>query len=213
VNGEIVRTLGSKIRPGEDRVEVDGMSIHTARPRWVLVHKPPGFVTTRTDPQGRPTIYGLLSEDAGELRYVGRLDKPTEGLLLLTNEGDVVHRLTHPSYQVEREYHAWVKGVPKRDTLERLLRGVELEDGPARVSVARVVRPEKGGALLALVLHEGRKREVRRLLEAVGHPVTRLVRVRFGPIRLGDLPAGQYRELTHGEIRALRAAVHLETKP
>jgi 23S rRNA pseudouridine2605 synthase len=211
VNGDIVRVLGSKVLPGRDRVEVDGEAVEKARIRWVLVHKPPGLVTTRSDPQGRPTVYGLLPEEHGELRYVGRLDQPTEGLLLLTNSGDVLHRLTHPSYEVEREYHAWVKGAPAPDTLERLRAGVELDDGPARASRVRVLRRQGKTAILTLVLQEGRKREVRRLLEAVGHPVTRLVRVRFGPVRLGDLPAGQWRELNPEEIRRLRAAVGFET--
>jgi 23S rRNA pseudouridine2605 synthase len=211
VNGNVVLTLGSKILPEEDRVEVDGRLVGEARVRWILVHKPPGVVTTRSDPQGRPTVYGLLPKDLGELRYVGRLDQPTEGLLLLTNEGELVHRLTHPSYEVEREYEAWVKGVPKGDTLRRLQEGVELEDGPARATKVRVIRPVKGGTLLTLVLKEGRKREVRRLLSAVGHPVTRLSRVRFGPVRLGTLPAGEWRDLTDKELRALRAAVGLET--
>jgi len=211
VNGEVVLTLGSKILPGEDRVEVDGKTVGGTRARWVLFHKPPGVVTTRSDPQGRPTVYGLLPEDMGELRYVGRLDLPTEGLLLLTNEGDILHRLTHPSYEVEREYQGWVKGVPTGDTLRRLQEGVELEDGPARATRVKVLRPVRGGVVLALVLQEGRKREVRRLLEAVGHPVTRLLRVRFGPVRLGELPSGEWRELTEQEIRALKATVRLET--
>ena len=142
---------------------------------------------------------------------MGRLDQPTEGLLLLTNSGDVLHRLTHPSYEVEREYHAWVKGVPKGDTLDRLRSGVELEDGPARATRVRVLRPLGREALLALVLQEGRKREVRRLLEAVGHPVIRLQRVRFGPVRLGELPAGEWRELSTDEVRSLRAIVGFET--
>ena len=211
VNGDVTLALASKVVPGEDRVEVDGRLVTASKAKWVLVHKPPGEVTTRSDPQGRPTVYGLLPREMGELRYVGRLDQPTEGLLLLTNEGDLLHRLTHPKFQVEREYEAWVKGVPAGRTLRRLQEGVELEDGPARATRVRVVRPVRGGALVALVLQEGRKREVRRLLEAVGHPVTRLARVRFGPIRLGELPAGEWRELTNKEIRALEAAVQSET--
>lgn len=211
VNDEVVLTLGTRVSP-EDRVKVDGRLVGEAEARWVLFHKPPGVLTTRSDPQGRRTVYGLLPAELSELRYVGRLDQPTEGLLLLTNEGDLLHRLTHPSYEVEREYEAWVKGVPKGDTLLRLEQGVELEDGPARATKAKVLGPVKGGARVALVLQEGRKREVRRLFEAVGHPVTRLVRVRFGPVRLGELPAGHWRDLTTKEIRSLRATVRMETK-
>jgi 23S rRNA pseudouridine2605 synthase len=211
VNGETVLTLGTKVL-AKDRVELDGRVVGEAAPRWILFHKPPGVVTTRTDPQGRPTVYGLLPADMAELRYVGRLDQPTEGLLLLTNEGEILHRLTHPSYQIEREYEAWVKGVPNRDTLLKLQQGVELGDGPARATKVKIIGPIKGGARVALVLQEGRKREVRRLLEAVGHPVLRLMRVRFGPVRLGSLPAGQWRQLTNQEIRSLEAAVRLETK-
>jgi 23S rRNA pseudouridine2605 synthase len=212
VNGKTVLTLGTKMVPGEDRVELDGKAVGESITRWVLFHKPPGVVTTRTDPQGRPTVFNLLPQDMAGLRYVGRLDQPTEGLLLLTNEGDLLHRLTHPSFEVEREYHAWVKGVPKKDTLSQLTTGIELEDGPARAAKAEVVRTVRWGAIVALVLQEGRKREVRRLLEAVNHPVMRLVRVRFGPIRLGNLPAGEWRDLTDPEIRSLRATVHSEKK-
>lgn len=212
VNGNVVLTLGSKVLPGRDVVEVDGEPVLKAETRWILYHKPPGIVTTRTDPQGRPTVYGQLPEELRELRYVGRLDQPTEGLLLLTNAGDVLHRLTHPSYQIEREYQAWVKGIPKELTTQRLTEGVTLEDGPARATRAKVLKTQGKTALLVLVLQEGRKREVRRLLEAVGHPVTRLTRVRFGPVRLGDLPAGAWRDLKVEEILALERAVGSERK-
>jgi pseudouridine synthase len=143
---------------------------------------------------------------------VGRLDGDTEGLLLLTSEGDLVHRLTHPSFEVEREYQAWVRGVPGAGTLRRLRQGVELEDGPARAAPVRVLDRTEEGATLSLVLREGRKREVRRLLEAVGHPVLRLRRVRFGPIRLGELEVGKWRELNPNEIRALREAARREER-
>lgn len=206
VNGRVVRTLGSRVRPGRDRVEADGAPVEEARPRWILFHKPPGVLTTRTDPQGRTTVYDLLPKGARELRYVGRLDQDTEGLLLLTNEGDVLHGLTHPSGEVEREYEVWVKRVPDAGALGRLEEGVELEDGPARAHRVRVLRKTREGAVLSLVLLEGRKREVRRLLEAVQCPVLRLRRVRFGPVRLGALEAGAWRELNTDEIRALRDA-------
>jgi 23S rRNA pseudouridine2605 synthase len=204
VNGQVVRTLGSKVRPGRDRVELDGVGVEEVPTRWALFHKPSGCLTTRADPSRRPTVYGLLPAELRDLRYVGRLDLDTEGLLLLTNDGDILHRLTHPSGGVEREYQAWVRGLPEDATLRRLQEGVDLEDGPARASQVRVLRRRRGNAVLSLVLTEGRKREVRRLLEAVGHPVARLRRIRFGPVRLGRLPVGAWRELTTTEIRALR---------
>ncbi len=210
VNGEVVRTLGSKVVPERDRVELDGQEVRVARTRWVLLHKPPDHLTTRADARGRRTVYDLLPRRLHGLRYVGRLDQDTEGLLLFTNEGDLLHGLTHPSGEVDREYEAWVDGTPSAETLGALEGGVELEDGPARAVRARVSRKTRGGAVVELVLREGRKREVRRLLEAVGHTVQRLKRVRFGPICLGDLKAGQWRELTPEEIRALRDEVPSE---
>jgi 23S rRNA pseudouridine2605 synthase len=210
VNGEVVVTLGSKVVPGVDRVELDGKLIVESEVRWIVFHKPAGALTTRTDPQGRRTVYELLPADMGELRYVGRLDQDTEGLLLLTNEGDLLNRLTHPSGEVEREYQAWVKGTPSEAVLKRLQAGVELEDGPARAARARLLRGTRDGTVLALVLTEGRKREVRRMLEAVDHPVRRLLRVRFGPVRLGALEAGAWRELTNDEIQALRKGLPVE---
>jgi 23S rRNA pseudouridine2605 synthase len=210
VNGQVVRTLGSKIVPGKDRVELDGNPVEEAALRWVLLYKPSGAVTTRKDPQGRPTVYGLLPKELRDLRYVGRLDQTTEGLLLLTNEGGTLHRLTHPSYEVEREYEAWLHGAPRWKDLQRLESGVQLEDGEARATAVRVLSKTRGGTVISLVLREGRKREVRRMLEAVGFPVLRLRRVRFGPIRLGTLEAGAWRELEANEIRALRRAVRME---
>jgi 23S rRNA pseudouridine2605 synthase len=205
VNGRAAMTPGIRVDPDRDRVEVDGRPVRLRAPRWILLNKPRGVLTTRRDVRGRPTVYGLLPPGARGLRYVGRLDRDTEGLLLFTNEGDVAHRLLHPSSEVDREYRARVRGVPGPETLARLRKGVDLEDGPARARVAEVLRAVgKGDAVVTLVLREGRKREVRRLLDAVGHPVRRLRRVRFGSLPLGSLGAGQWRELTKEEVQALR---------
>lgn len=206
VNGVEVTELGAKVVPGRDRVEVDGALVEAATPpRWVAFHKPPGTLTTRSDPHGGDTIYDVLPAELRGLRYVGRLDKDTEGLLVLSNQGDAIHELLHPSRAVEREYRAWVVGVPSADTLRALRTGVVLGDGPARAKRASLVGADGPLGVVALVLTEGRKREVRRLLQAVGHPVERLVRVRFGTLELGDLPRGAWRPLTDEETRRLLA--------
>lgn len=207
VNGKVVTTPGARIRPDEDRVEVDGREVEQAPFRWVLLHKPAGTITTADDPRGRRTVFDVLPEELHGLSYVGRLDRDTEGLLLLSNEGDAVHRMLHPGFEVEREYHAGVYGVPDDAALGRLRRGVELEDGPAAASDSELLRTEQDGGVVRLVLTEGRKREVRRMLYAVGHPVRWLRRVRFGPVELGDLPPGEWRELSDGEVRAIRERV------
>jgi pseudouridine synthase len=203
VNGGVVTELGTRVVPDRDEVEVDGRPVVLPEVRWIALNKPSGFLCTRKDTHGGATVYHILPEEMSGLRYVGRLDRDTEGLLLLTNEGDASHALLHPSREVEREYAAWVEGVPTSATLARLMRGVELDDGPALAKRAALVERTAGGARLSLVMIEGRKREVRRLLEAVGHPVVRLVRMRFGPIELGDLPSGSWRELSEEERRLL----------
>ena len=206
VNGEPATVLGTRVRPDVDEVRVDGVVVRSEPPRWAMLNKPPAIVTTRRDPQGRRTVYDLLPESLHGLTYVGRLDRETVGLLLFTNDGDHAHALLHPSRAVEREYRAWVRGEPSRAALARLRQGVELEDGPAHAVRTRILHRESDRTLLELVLTEGRNREVRRLCRAVGHPVQRLERVRFGPVRLGDLARGAWRQLSDGEVKALRQA-------
>lgn len=211
VNGEVVIEMGVKVSNG-DLVEVDGREVTPEAPAWVLLHKPAGYVTTREDPHGRPTVYDLLPEEHRTLFHVGRLDLDSEGLLLLTNEGGVANRLMHPRHEIDRVYVVDVVGRLEESVLAALLEGVELDDGPARAHAAEVVQraPATGGAgaephtRVRVTMREGRKREVRRLFDALGHPVRRLVRERLGPISLGALPPGEWRELRPAEVAALR---------
>ena len=199
VNGEVA-ILGRRVDPENDRIEVDGLRV-PVRPGLVtyLLNKPRGVVSTASDPQGRPTVVGLVPAEP-RIFPVGRLDTDTEGLLLLTNDGDLAHRLTHPSFGVEKEYLAQVDGSPTPAELRRLRQGIELEDGMTAPAKASLTAP---GAV-RLVIHEGRNRQVRRMLEAVGHPVIALERVRFGPLWLGGLEEGRHRRLTAPEVEKLR---------
>lgn len=206
INGKRVTALGARIVPGRDTVSVDGRVVRPAPRRWVVFHKPAGALCTRSDPHGGETVYDLLPEWAGGLRYVGRLDRDTSGLLLLTNDGDLAARLAHPSGRVEREYLAGVAGRVTAAALRRLRRGVELEDGPARPKRVRRVELGEDEWGVRLVLTEGRKREVRRMLKAVGHPVRTLVRTRFGPFRLGALKPGNWRPAHPSEVEAAKSA-------
>lgn len=211
VDGEHVETPGTKVDPEESVVEVDGRRVELSPTRWIALHKPPGMLTTRRDPAGRPTVYDALPEGPlQELFHVGRLDYMSEGLLLLTNEGDVAHRLLHPSWEVEKRYEAGVAEPVPRDLPERLLAGVELDDGPARADAASLL-PSTGGdtRILLVSLHEGRTREIRRMLDAVGVTVHFLRRLAFGPVELGELPAGEWRDLEDPEIGELRRVVDL----
>ena len=207
VNGVVVTELGSHADPARDAVEVDGRVLPEAAPkRYVLLHKPPGFLTTREDPRGRPCVFDLVPEVGVRLHAVGRLDFDAEGLLLLTNDGALTYRLTHPRHGVRRVYHALVEGNLGPAALETLQRGVVLEDGPARVEqVRRLSRADGGLHWIELTLTEGRYREVKRLCRAVGLVVRRLRRVAFGSLALGDLPSGQWRDLTAAETKRLAA--------
>ena len=210
VNGQAVSTPGSKVDPERDCIAVDGRQITLPRTHmYLLLNKPAGYLSTVRDPQGRPTVMQLVRAPR-RVYPVGRLDMDSEGLLLLTNDGDLTQRLTHPSYEHEKEYHVWVEGQPTTRTLERLTEGVELEDGFSWPAEITALRKEAGGTWLRFVIHEGRKRQLRRMCEAVGHPVRRLIRVRVGPLSLGDLPPGQYRPLTAQEQALLRRAAGLQ---
>lgn len=208
VDGETV-TLGAKADPTRQVITVDGERVAT-NPELVhlLLNKPLGVVTTVRDPQGRPTVMDLVPTNP-RVYPVGRLDQDTEGLLLLTNDGELANRLAHPSYEVEKTYVCQVRGQLRRRAVRNLLEGVELEDGPARARSVRELGSAADRTLVEVVLTEGRKREVRRMLAAVGLTVERLARVKLGPLPLGDIAPGKYRPLTGAEVRALYKAVGL----
>ena len=199
VNGEPGR-LNTFVEAG-DTVEVDGRPVRPHALAWVLLHKPAGVVTTARDPRGRPTVVGLVGHPA-RVVPVGRLDADTTGALLLTNDGPLAHRLAHPRYGVEKVYEVEVEGRPSDEALRRLAEGVELEDGRTAPSRARRLGPSR----LELALHEGRKHQVKRMCEAVGHPVRRLHRSRYAGLGLAGLAPGEWRELGDQEVAALRAA-------
>jgi 23S rRNA pseudouridine2605 synthase len=200
VNGTVVTELGTRVHPDRDDVCVDGSRVRPAAVQWYALHKPRGYLTTRSDPEGRPTLYQLLPERMHALFYVGRLDYDSEGLVLLTNDGDTAHRMLHPSFGVERVYEADLDRKAEAGLAQRLMAGVELEDGPARAERAEQTAPKK----VQVTLTEGRRREVRRMFTAVGHDVLRLRRLRYGPVELGDLEEGAWRPLTVAELKALR---------
>jgi 23S rRNA pseudouridine2605 synthase len=214
VDGTVVTEPGTRVVPGDQVVRVDGQRVDLAAVRWIALYKPPGYLTTRKDDRGRPTVYSLLPDGCEDLFYVGRLDRLTEGLLVFTNDGDAAHRLLHPSYRLPRRYRVEVEGEAGAAEVQRLEKGVVLEDGVARAEDVQVSgrSPRSAGAAntqLVLTLREGRKREVRRLMEALDLPVRRLIREAFGPVKLGALKPKMWRDLTAGEVRALRSAAGL----
>ncbi|AYY13226.1 rRNA pseudouridine synthase [Actinobacteria bacterium YIM 96077] len=205
VDGETVHVMGTRVDPARSVIKVDGLRVTTAESGrvYLALNKPRGVVSAMSDPHGRPTLAEYVQDREERLFHVGRLDADTEGLLLLTNDGELAHRLTHPSYGVSKTYVAEVPGPVRPDVGRRLRAGVELDDGEASVDSFRVRERFGSRAMVEVVLHEGRKHIVRRLLEAVGHPVRRLVRTHVGPVALGELPPGQTRELTLQETGRL----------
>jgi pseudouridine synthase len=207
VNGTTVRTMGTKADPAVDDIRVDGRRIKSAeKRRYILLNKPAGYVSTRADPQRRPTVLDLM-HGVGEYIYpVGRLDYDTEGLLLLTNDGDLAATLMHPRHGVERTYEAHVIGTPDTAAVERLRNGIPLDGRRTRPADVTILARGRGGhhAVLVITIREGRNRQVRRMCEAVGHPVRTLVRTRIGPLQDRRLRLGRWRELTPQEVRALK---------
>jgi 23S rRNA pseudouridine2605 synthase len=214
VNGRTVTELGTKADPAADEIKVDGRRIKTGqRRRYILLYKPRGYITSRSDPEGRPTVMDLMRGVKEYIYPVGRLDYDSEGLLLLTNDGELAVRLTHPRHEVEKVYEARVRGVPDERTLERLERGVPIDGRRTAPAKIRASEPfARGGGeqtIVEISIHEGRQRQVRKMFEAVGHPVVRLKRVRIGPIEDPEIPAGHWRELTPQEVAKLRRATRL----
>jgi 23S rRNA pseudouridine2605 synthase len=210
VNGQVVTEMGVKVDPGQDVIKVDGRPVKAAAATLtVMLHKPYGYVCTTRDPQGRRVVTELLRGLAGRLYPVGRLDYDATGLLLLTNDGELAFRLTHPSYQVPRTYRVTVAGEVSRETLRRLRDGVDL-DGRTVYSEVMVAKREAEKTVLEVTVQEGRYHLIKRLMEQVGHPVLKLKRIGFGPLTLERLPRGTFRELTFRELAALKAGVGLK---
>jgi len=230
VNGMVVKEMGVRADPSKDNITVDGrpLAISPGEPKpgelvYLVLNKPRGVVSTAKDTHGRPTVLDLISRTEGEPKRagrpvpspaariypVGRLDADTTGLLLLTNDGDLTFRLTHPRFGVEKEYRAVVRGRPPEHALQKLREGIEIEGERTAPAVVDWLGAREGSTLLRVVIHEGRKRQVRLMLAAVGHPVVDLQRVRFGPLTLGDLEPGKWRALALHEVHALRKAVKL----
>jgi pseudouridine synthase len=205
VNGKIVETLGFKADPSRDHIKVDGKRLAPFEPKVILLlNKPRGYLSTVKDPKGRPTIMDLLKSVKWRVYPVGRLDFDAEGLLLLTNDGDLAHLFSHPRFSIPKTYLVKVAGVPEEKKLNRLGRGVMLEDGEAKAVSCSLIRQREKNSWVRVVVTEGRNHLVKRMFSVIGHTVLKLKRIEYGPIRLGDLPFGQFRYLTPEEMEKIK---------
>ncbi|MDA8235564.1 MAG: pseudouridine synthase [Clostridia bacterium] len=205
VNGKVVTQLGTKINPVKDKVEVAGKKLAAREEKvYLLLYKPVGYLSSVKDPKKRRTVMDLIKDVNERVYPVGRLDHDTEGLLLLTNDGELTYALTHPKHEVDKTYLAWVEGIPSAQKLEELRQGVNLEDGPTAPARVKLLDKQQDHALLEIVIHEGRNRQVRRMCEHIGHPVTALHRSRLGFLTLEGLGKGKYRYLAGKEIKQLK---------
>ena len=205
VNGQVVRELGTKIEPGSDRVSVDDQALKPKRKLYLALNKPRGYICSRLDPEGRPTLTALLPAEWNHLNSVGRLDFGSEGLIFLTNDGDFSLRLTHPRYGVKKKYRVSVEGDVTREMVANIIRGIEDAGETLKADHVRVLSRQLSHTLMELELAEGKNREVRRLFESQGLVVSRLQRTQIGPIKLAELPVGRWRTLTETEIKSLLA--------
>jgi 23S rRNA pseudouridine2605 synthase len=214
VNGRVVTEMGTKVDPARDEVSVDGRAVRPEEQVHLVLHKPRGYVTTAHDPEGRPTVLDLVSSGGARLFPVGRLDFATDGVLVLTNDGELAHALMHPSRGVPKTYHAKLQGAVPPTALDRLRRGVRLDDGevthPADV---RLLESQSKHTWLELTIKEGRNRQIHRMGDAIGHPVVKLTRVRYGTLTVEDLAPGKWRPLRRQELEALRALAGIGHAP
>lgn len=206
VNGKVVTELGTKIEPRRDRVAVDGKMLKAEKYVYILLNKPKGVVTTLEDPRGRKTVADIVAKIPERIYPVGRLDYNTEGLLIMTNDGDITHALTHPSHEIAKTYLAKVEGFPPEEKLDKLRVGVRLEDGvtaPAKINIVDIDR-EKELTTLEIIIYEGKNRQIRRMCETIGHPVKNLKRIQYAFLTLEGLRRGQYRQLLAREVEELK---------
>ncbi|MGF9904977.1 pseudouridine synthase [Brevibacillus fortis] len=206
VNGQVVREQGIKVDPLKDKIVVNGQQVKLEQHVYLLLYKPTGVITSVTDPRGRRVVIDLLKGIKERVYPVGRLDYDTSGLLLLTNDGELANRLAHPSYEIDKVYRAWVKGIPSQDKVRKLATGIRLEDGMTSPGQSKLLKTESSSqkALVELTIHEGRNRQVRRMCEAIGHPVLTLERIRLGFLTLDGLKPGEFRKLTQEEVESLK---------
>ncbi|MCX7872712.1 MAG: rRNA pseudouridine synthase [Verrucomicrobiae bacterium] len=207
VNGEVCSVLGTKIDPEKDEVAVDGLEVKPKKKVYIALHKPPGYICTRKDPEERKTIYYLLPHEWNNLYTVGRLDRASEGLIFLTNDGDFCLKLTHPRYGIAKTYIVTVWGRVEKTHLEKICKGVYHSGERLRVLKARLISANNTNSIVEVELNEGKNREVRRIFEAIGFDVKRLVRTKIGNIKLGELPSGKWRKLTNAEIKYLLSEI------
>ncbi|RAP30662.1 Ribosomal large subunit pseudouridine synthase B [Brevibacillus laterosporus] len=207
VNGQVITELGTKVTASVDQILVDNKSIAQEEHVYVLLHKPTGVITSMSDPEGRKTVRDLIKQIPQRVYPVGRLDFDTSGLLIMTNDGELANRLAHPSFEMDKVYRAWVKGIPTSESVLRLAKGIKLEDGMTSPGKAKILERDtnKNRALLELTIHEGRNRQVRRMCQAIGHPVVTLQRIRISFLTLGNLGLGSYRFLQKEEVERLQS--------